>query len=197
MEELEIVSSNLKGYGALERDGDGDMVGRRERGTGRERCRREGGVLERTSEAEKGSQGHLWPADFRTHLPLRLCIAPPTPPPTSTSVPGPRTPISRPLQEARSPQAGAPPPPSPLSSPTCCAQETAGGGAGALGWGNTAASPALPGAHPSHRPVLPGQGWKAARVKKRGRGGRRRDSEGGSAESRKRTLGRRMRGAEG
>lgn len=57
MEELEIVSSNVKGYGAMERDslqpdglkGERDGKGREQEG-GKEGGRR----LERTSEAKKG-----------------------------------------------------------------------------------------------------------------------------------------------
>lgn len=42
MEELEIASTDIKGYEAMGRERDGGMVGRRERVPGRERSWREG-----------------------------------------------------------------------------------------------------------------------------------------------------------
>lgn len=193
MEELEIVSLDVKGCGAAGGDRDRGLVGRRERGTGRERSWREG-VWERSSEAEKGSQGHLWPADSRTHLPLRLVHRPF--PLTSTPVSGPEPPLATPARKPAVPRLARHPLPRLAPHGPVVRRRRYGGGAGTLGWGIPAPSPALPQPTRLTSSCSPHRAGKQREWgRRRGPGGRRRDSEGGSTQSRQGARSGRMPGA--
>lgn len=140
MEELEIVSFDAKGCGATGGDRDGaqwEEGGERDgKGTKRE------GVWERSSEAENGSQGHLWPVDSWTHLPLRLVHHPF--PLTSTPVSGPDPPLATPSRKPAVPRLARHPLPLLAPHGPVVRRRRGGGGAGSLGWGIPAPSPVLP-----------------------------------------------------